>query len=330
MNILFTLDYELFLGARTGTVRNCLITPMRQMIAATERYGVKFTLFVDATYLYRLHELSHEYPVLAEEHREITEHLLELQRCGHDLQLHIHPHWHYSIFDGKEWKLDHDHYKLCDLPVEEAELIFAQTKDHLDAVIGKKTIAFRAGGFSTQPTCILRTLFEKHAISVDASVCPGTVYDSPQQQYDYLSAPVKDCYRFTEDICREENGGKFVEVPISMHRVSPLFYWRYVATRLLKLPSMRLWGDGRAVKATGESIRSRLMGYTPGMATIDGYKCSLLQAAYRHAKQKGNGVLCVIGHPKLASAYSVKKLGDFCRKVQNSGDTFVTISELVK
>ena len=28
MNILLTLDYELFLGAKTGSIENCLIRPL--------------------------------------------------------------------------------------------------------------------------------------------------------------------------------------------------------------------------------------------------------------------------------------------------------------
>lgn len=92
---------------------------------------------------------------------------------------------------------------------------------------------------------------------------------------------------------------------------------------------MKMWGDGQAVKATNDSIFNRLAKSTLAMATIDGYKCSLLEKAYNTAIQKRKNIFCVIGHPKLATLYSVSKLAAFCTARQESGDEFVTISQLL-
>ena len=39
MNIYLTLDYELFMGAQSGSVQNCLIKPMNRLIERTKDYG---------------------------------------------------------------------------------------------------------------------------------------------------------------------------------------------------------------------------------------------------------------------------------------------------
>ena len=328
MKILLTLDYELFLGERTGSVDCCLVVPMGYLSDAVKPYGAGFSIFVDATYLYRLNELRKDFKRLDSEYQKVVLHLLQLKEEGHDLQLHVHPHWHYSTYDGEKWVLDHEHYKLCDLSFEEADQVFSLSKKHLDSIIGYSTTAFRAGGFSTQPTSTLTALFQKNGIRVDSSVCWGQYYNSPQQAYDYRKAPRLDYYRFEEDINLTEEKGRFGEITISMHTISPLFYWKYVATRLFKQPHMRQWGDGLAVKATNDSILERLTKFTQGMATIDGFKCGLLENAYQIAKKEGRRIFCVIGHPKLATPYSIGKLAEFCERRKQDGDEFVTISQM--
>lgn len=53
-NIIFALDYELFFGKNTGTIENCLISPTDELIKTTDKYGIKYTFFVDSGYLINL------------------------------------------------------------------------------------------------------------------------------------------------------------------------------------------------------------------------------------------------------------------------------------
>lgn len=326
MKILLTLDYELFLGSKTGSVEKSLIEPMDAYVAVLDKYDAKFTIFVDATYLCVLKKYAKKYDSARIDYEKIESHIRNLHEKGHDIQLHVHPHWFFSKYDGNEWVLDSNHYKLCDLEVEDALKIFIESKELLDGIIGKKTIAFRVGGFSTQPTELLTKLFQSGGIKIDSSVCPGNYYDSPQQKYDYLNAPNEDIYRFGDDICSISQEGKFIEVPITTHKVSPLFYWRVVLNKFIKSDKHRLYGDGCAVKTTSESIIERLTKFTSGMATIDGFKIKCLNNAYEECKRKGKEVLCIIGHPKLATKYSVDKLDRFCRGMKEEHNEFVTIS----
>lgn len=328
MDILLTLDYELFLGNKTGSVENCLIRPLNAYLKHIGKYGIKFTIFVDATYLIKLKEYAQIYSNANDDYKKIISHIKQLDKDGHDIQLHIHPHWYYSKYDGVQWDLDHSHYKLSDLIPEEAEIIFSSSKDLLDGIIGKSTIAFRAGGFSAQPTHLLAHLFRQNGIRIDSSVCPGNVYNSMQQQYDYSACPTLDFYSFQDDICVENNKGEFVELPITMHEISPVFYWKYVFTRLLKMRKHRTFGDGDGVKATSESIKERLLKYTSAMATIDGYKISYLKDIYLSRRHK-SGYLCILGHPKLATDFSVGKLKEFCSFVKKDGAEFKTFSQII-
>ncbi len=331
MKILLTLDYELFLGDKTGTIENCLINPTKKLLEEVLHSNAKFSIFVDAAYLFMLNEFSAKYSMLARELQKITDHLTFLKEQGHDLQLHIHPQWYFSKYDGHEWQLDKEHYKLCDVDERQMEALFVKSKNLLDGIIGKSTIAFRAGGFSAQPTEMLNNLFNVSGIKIDTSVCPGSIYDSDCQKYDYTNAPKKSIYQFTEDICQESLNGEFIEVPISMIKVNPVFHWKLAVTKLaVKFgggSNFRRMGDGLSVKTTGSSIITRMIRTVQTMATIDEFKASLLKDAYKKAKNNGNEYFCILGHPKLATQYSVKKVGEFCELVKMNGDEFVTISQ---
>jgi len=41
MNILITLDYELFNGEKSGSVNNSLITPMQELLKVLDKYNFK-------------------------------------------------------------------------------------------------------------------------------------------------------------------------------------------------------------------------------------------------------------------------------------------------
>lgn len=328
MKILLTLDYELFLGGRTGTVERCLAYPMKRLMEQTEGFGVKFTLFVDAAYLYRLYVLSEEHPALADDLQAVKQELRALVDAGHDVQLHIHPQWYYSSFDGKEWQLDQQHYKMSDIPENEVAGLFRKSKNVLDGIVGYKTHAFRAGGFSAQPFDRLKPLFVANGITVDSSVCPGTRYNSEYQQYDYTDCPKVSKYRFEDDPAWVNESGHFTEIIINMYPVSPVFYWRLVLTRLLKSKKHIKFGDGDSVKTIKDSIIERMTRRALSLSTIDGLKIKYLYRSLQRADRRGDELFCAIGHPKLATPYSIEALGAFCRRAIDKGHEFITISQV--
>ena len=329
MKILLTLDYELFLGAKAGTVGNCLVQPLDLYLQSLQGLDVPFTIFVDAAYLYALSKWSTQHSQLATDLDLVSNHLRALRNQGHDIQLHIHPQWYYSTFNGTEWQLDTRHYKLSDVPEDEMRRLFAASKTLLDNIVGIQTTVFRAGGFTAQPTSLLTTLLADNGLVADSSVCPGAYYDSPYQQYDYRQVADACAYPFEADICQRQAGGRYTEVPISMYSVSPLFHWRLlvnrVLTKLVKSRRHHLYSDGQSVRSSQSSIMHRLLHTTSTMATIDGYKISFLRDAIDAHAAQGDATMCVLGHPKLATPYSVRMLREVCLYALHQGHTFHTL-----
>lgn len=334
MKILFTLDYELFLGRKTGSVKHCLIEPMDNYLQASAPYGMRFTIFVDASYLFALKKYANKHDCIKQDYEMVKQHLLSLQSMGHDLQLHIHPQWYFSTFDGEKWNLDTEHYKLADIAQADMLRLVRESKDLLDSIIGKKTIAFRGGGFSVQPTELLTKMMEENHLLIDSSVCPGMHYQSTYQSYDYRHAKPKGLYRFEDDVCQERADGRFWELPLSMHKVGPSFQWRLLLVRLIPkfVGNSRhaTYGDGTSIRTSRKSIFNRLLSFSNTMATIDGYKIYFLKEAIKRHTKKGMRVMCILGHPKLATPYSVEKLPNICAFVQEQGHEACTLTELVE
>ncbi len=330
MRIIPTLDYELFLGDRTGTVRNCLIKPMEQLCHAISPINGHFTIFVDASYLNKLRDYSHTSPSASADFQTITTHLTNLRDLGHDIELHLHPQWLYSTYSNGRWTLDHKFYKLKDLSFNEAQDFFKSSKLLLEEIIERPVRIFRAGGFSAQPTSMLTKLFNQNEIVADMSVCPGVYYSSALQEYNYLHCPEnKPVYRFEDDICHDTSDGRFIEIPISMHSVSPLFHWQFAMQKILHLSRHKTFGDGTAVSTSVGSIKERLLHTCSCIVSIDGMKSKNLLHARNAIEKKGIDTMCLIGHPKLATPYSIQKFSNFCAHVQAIGDTFTTASDFL-
>lgn len=330
MNILITIDYEVFLGEKTGTIKNCLIRPMDKLISIADKHNVKLTLFVDAVYLLRLTQLKTDYSQLNEDYDNIRHHLIQLNNNGHDIQLHIHPHWMYSNYDGNNWIVDRTHYKLSDISQKEASQIFNASKTLLEDIVGHSVVAFRAGGFSAQPFTALKEIFLKNNIKIDSSVFSKSNYNSSVQQYDYRNVPNKTYYMFEDDICIENSSGSFIEMPLSTMKLSPFFYWKLVLVRLINNPIHQKWGDGKAVEANKDRIIKRLTQPTWGYATIDEYKSSYLERMFRSYLNKyvENDYFVIIGHPKLITPYSVNQF-DYFLNIHGKDNNYLTFQAII-
>jgi hypothetical protein len=90
-NILFTFDYELFLGKRSGTIGNCLISPTLKLLNIFSKHNISGIFFVDVLWLTRLKDST---SISAK--TDLQKIVIQLQKIiadGHYLFLHIHPHW---------------------------------------------------------------------------------------------------------------------------------------------------------------------------------------------------------------------------------------------
>ena len=330
MNIIFTLDYELFLNDMTGTVNNSLIKPMQEVQKICEKCNIRFTIFVDAAYLYRLSELKNNYPSLEEDYKKTIDNIKWLVGLGHDIQLHIHPQWYYSNYDGKEWILDWDHYKLSDMSRDFAFEVFGKSKDLLDSIIGYKTTLFRAGGFSIQDFDYVNC-FKQYGIIGDSSVLPGDKVRKKTHSYDYKKSS-RRVYKFTDNIDVAQQDGTFWEFPIAT--AGPRNVIKYLHEKKKNGAKIKeKWGDGgdKPFPSLMAKLKAKLPSFSLfkyPFASIDGFCVFWLEDVYRYSKK--HECMTVIGHPKNFSPSSFPHLEKFIIDKRSKGDRILTLTDYIK
>jgi len=316
--LLLSLDYELFFGHRTGTVTNCLILPTQKVAETAERHGARLSLFVDVLYLQRLMDEAHRFPHLHDELDAIHNQLVSLKKGGHDIQLHLHPHWLDSTYDGDQWRLVTTRYKLHDFSPDILTAMVGSAKKLLTDLVGDTVFAFRAGGWCMQPFAPIAPALLAHDIWLDSTVFAGGISDDNDRWFDFFSAPVKDCWRFSDDPNSEDPQGPFVEIPISAMRVTPLLFWRMAINRkLLPQTDHQPFGDGSPMVWGNSYFWQRLTSSTISVASMDGFKAGLLAKAFHdeQATAPSKQLFHAMGHPKALTPHSLAKLDDFLTRI---------------
>ena len=326
MNIYITLDYEIYFGENHGTVEKCIIYPTSELIRIAEKHNVRFCFFVDCGFIIRLAEYKIKYPQLEKDYNAVTQQIKYLSDTGHEVQLHIHPHWEDSYYNGERWIINIKRYKLVDFNEAEISDIVCRYKKVLTEITGKTIFAYRAGGWCLQPFSKLKKAFIENQITLDSSVFRNGFYSSEHYSYDFRSAPNKDIYHFEDKPESEVADGYFTELPISDIRNSPLFFWKLFLLGRQNPYLHKPLGDGRAMSAPGQR-KKMLTRYTDCTVSIDGYNANLLQKALRSLKGKKFSHMVVIGHPKALSRYSIIKLEEFVEK-NKSEHNFTTYTKM--
>ena len=131
MKAYITLDYELFMGSKVGTIENSLIKPMNALTEMLDKYNIKCNVFVDAAYLLRLYQLKGN-KAIDEQFQLVTSHIQGLSSQGHSIQFHFHPQWLYSRYEDG-WIMDIDHYKISDMPLEDIKTLIPQAIELLQS-----------------------------------------------------------------------------------------------------------------------------------------------------------------------------------------------------
>lgn len=330
MDCYITYDYELCLGAKTGTPDGCLIRPMDALCEMFEKYGVKVNVFVDAAYLLRLQELKDQYIQLQEDYINVSEHIRYLSKNGHSIQLHFHPQWINAQFVNATWKLDNEHYKLSDYPIEIQKDKLLKAIGLLQSLSDNKIVAFRAGGFSIENFCELAPFFFEKGIFIDTSVLRGGFINSKFQTYDYRNIPLLSSYHFQINNKINDDEGFFKEYPISVMEVNSLIYLYYKKFKRNKLEknfkgySNQRWNDGLGIGVSIDkntrinNLIKRLFYKSPLYASADGSLVFFLDDVLLYSRKKYKGEeFVIIGHPKIATPRTVAALEKFIQNNQS-------------
>lgn len=312
MNLLISLDYELFFGRRTGSVAHCLVEPSEALCKAVQPYGGKLSFFVDAGFLLRLQAEAGKSDLLRREHDQLCRHLVHLVRLGHELQLHIHPHWEDSRWADGDWQMDVRRFRLHDFPKDEiASIVSRYCRALAEFCPADSICAYRAGGWVLQPFAMLADVLAANGIEIDSTVFAGGQSESDTHVFDFRDAPKKSVWRFDEDPLLSEKYGRFLEVPIASHPVSPAFYWKLAYFRKLALQSDRAFGDGAAIPLGRSDLLKKLIARTWSVVSIDGRKADFLEQAFQRYQRQGWEDFVVIGHPKALTRHSIARLECF-------------------
>ena len=313
--LLITLDYELFFGRHVGTVEHCMLRPLEALKAVVDPHAVKLTLFVDAGYLVRLAAQAEAEPVLMDDYRRIGAQLRELVDHGHDVQLHIHPHWEDSVYVDGSWRIDTGRYRLHDFETSDVARIVGDYKKALTDIVGDRVFAYRAGGWCLQPFEPLADALAQQGVWLDSTVYFNGHSPDDIRGFDFRQAPKRTQWRFNQDPLHPEEAGRFLEVPISACRVSPGFYWKLALLKKFARGAYKAFGDGQAMVANAAYYRALLTRPSHSVASIDGAKAGLLESAYRQLDQmEGPRIFNVMGHPKALTPNSLRHLGRFLQR----------------
>lgn len=325
LRTLLTLDYEVFFGPRTGSVERCLLAPTDALLSLAARHGVPLVFFVDAGFLLRLRELGARHAVLSGMEAAVRRQLDRVVRLGHELQLHVHPHWEDARWTAQGWDLARTRYALHAFSSADIAALLQRYANGVREIAGPgAAFAYRAGGWVLQPFERLREPLWAAGVRVDSTVFAGGLSRSLVQPFDFRGAPARSRWRFDADPLREDPAGRFLEVPIASHVVGAAFYWSLALARRLGGRRHRAFGDGQPIAMEKRDALRKLLRPTPSVVSLDGLKARFLAAAARRYRAAGLEDFVVLGHPKALTPDGLACLDRFL--AARTGGDVVTYS----
>lgn len=219
--ILYSADYELFLGKNYISEKKVLLEPTEKLLTTCDALNIPMTLFCDVMCLWRYHELDlHEFP------DEVEKQLKNAISRGHDVQAHLHPHWMKAIKKERSWIFDYKDFLLGNISNDvecytNSKFFLKRIADYLDNLLkpiksSYKCLAYRAGGYGIQPKehQVLSALKDSGYV-IDSSIVPGLTLKTNVNKIDFSNVPQKSNYYLSGKTGLQESmeNGIF-EIPI--------------------------------------------------------------------------------------------------------------------
>ncbi len=324
MQIHLTFDYELFFGSNSGTATNCLLMPTQQLINIATKHKVPLIFFVDAGYLLQLKNNSNNINC-KNDYEKICNQLKQLITLGHEIGLHIHPHWEDSIYKDDTWQINTTRYKLASFSDIEIEEIVTKYHHAIIEITQKSCKSYRAGGWCIQPFNAIKKALQKNNIFIDSTVYYNGLHLSPAHSYNFTTAKKLDSWHFENDPCIEVKDGSFFEMPTTPDVIWPFFYWNLYFKMKTNAAKYKPVGDGNWL-VDKKRIYKHFYKRTNHFACADGFFASRLMLNLNHAKKQNFSYFTVLSHPKSLAPYSFLELEKFIICSKKQGHTFSTIS----
>lgn len=192
IKLLLTFDHELPLGKLLTSYQEAMFAPTNQILELASKKNVPVTLFTDVLCAERFNEWDYKGFYLP-----YSSQLQATVRNGHDVQLHIHPHWLTSkyqkgiIYPSNDYKLsDFSNHPIYSIPKIVSTGITRLMEICTQADQNYKVTAYRAGGFNIEPSSniIFETLIN-NGIQYDSSIARSYYFASGLSLIDYRTLP---------------------------------------------------------------------------------------------------------------------------------------------
>jgi len=238
-NLILTLDYELF-GDGSGNVFSHMIEPTKYVLRLCEEYGIRLTLFFEATEYLKIKEewnrgnkMGYKMdPIVAIENQ-----IQDAAKNGHDIQLHIHPQWENAKYLNGKWKVDFNNWRLGDFEsgnIDSIKSLLKNGKETLENLIRKvvpeyECIAFRAGGYNITPSNHIYQAMKELDFKIDSSIFPGGYKLGNLSKFDYREVALNLDFWWADEIDMRKKSisqKEIIEIPIfalSIHRWKKYF-----------------------------------------------------------------------------------------------------------
>jgi len=327
--LLVSQDYELFFR-QSGSVEKCLIEPTDILRDFARTVGMRITFFVDAGMLCRMQDLAHGNLPLEKDLSRIKQHIESLHSDGHEIGLHVHPHWEDTKWTDGAWDFSGSRYQLRDFSSDEISDIVARYSMALKELCDGEVSSYRAGGFCVEPFEVLGKVLQENGITVDSSIVPGARLDDDDKGFDFRRVPQKSWWYFEDSPTMPTSNGSFLEIPITAMVLPFHHYWGRAFERVLKRRPVGVIGDGSSKAIGKKEIIRRLVGAgRVSELSLDAPKAGQLNSP-RVLRQNRN-IWKVMGPPKLLGKSSIEALRKFIdRKEIQRYDSLAGIAAAIR
>ncbi len=321
IRLLLTFDHELPLGSLKTNYQKALFDPTERLFESARRNDFPVTLFTDVLCALRYKEWDKE--GFYEPYSNQLQKAIEL---GHDVQLHLHPHWLTSNYENGV-VIPSDDYSLAhfahnpELPVSEIVSKGTQLLQEICRKAGKNynVLAFRAGGYNIEPGS--KEIFNelaKNGIRYDSSVVLKYYFVSSLSLIDFRKVPpMPNWYIGNDGDFRKPANSGILEIPVAAIPKTPFEIPTRFKLKRFAFRAPESHGTMVHEGKPGSRLQQLRMLFSARMLTFDNHTLSpkylmrILDYNVQKFKHFETLNLATCSHPKTMGDYSFSLMEQF-------------------
>ncbi|MDO9256401.1 MAG: hypothetical protein Q7U54_12870 [Bacteroidales bacterium] len=321
IRLLLTFDHELPLGSLKSSYKKALFDPTERLFESSKRNDFPVNLFTDVLCALRYKEWDNE-----GFYKPYTNQLHKAIELGHDVQLHLHPHWLTSGYE-KGVVIPSGDYSLANFASNNEQGIGGIVKMGTtlleevcrEAKSDYKVLAFRAGGYNIEPgSKEIFTELAKNGIKYDSSVVLKYYFVSSLSLIDFRKIPVMpNWYIGSDGDFRKSASSGILEIPVAAIPKTPFEIPTRFKLKHFALRSPESHGSMIHEGNPGSRMEQLRMLFSSRMLTFDNHTLSakylMRILAYNIQKFKHFETLnlATCSHPKTMGDYSFTLMEQF-------------------